>query len=186
MRLIESHRRGQPSALNELFAIYDPQIRRNLVRLGVPASEIEDLAQDVHLRLFKNLDRFRGQSAFYTWLYRITINVSLDHAKKRKRADARQVRILTSIAGTDLNRLEEENPFERYQDGLYRDALTEAIDALPASFRSVINMRQEQDLSYDDIASSIGISVGTVRSRLSRGRKRLQLLLRPLLLATAA
>ena len=72
---------------------YDLHVRRILAQLNAPVGEIEDLAQDVFLRVFRNLRHFRGQSSFYTWLYRITLNVFFDFNKKQSRADARIARL---------------------------------------------------------------------------------------------
>lgn len=89
LRIIEAYRAGRTEAFDELVASYEATVHRLLAQLSVTSGDIEDLTQEVFLRIFRNLHRFRGQSSFYTWLYRITINVFFDHNKKRKRADAR-------------------------------------------------------------------------------------------------
>ena len=92
-RLIDAFRSGRADAFDELVRAYTSTVHRLLAQLNATASDIEDLTQDVFLRVFRNLHHFRGQASFYTWLYRITVNVFFDHSKKRKRSDLRLARI---------------------------------------------------------------------------------------------
>ena len=184
--LIESYRAGRREAFDELVASYDLHVRRILVQLNVSSGDVEDLAQEVFLRIFRNLHRFRGQSSFYTWLYRITVNVFFDHNKKRKRADVRLARLQNALVDVTNVRHDGDDPYVACFNALTRDAFWEAIDALPEAFRTVVAMRELDDLSYEEIAVATGISIGTVRSRLSRARTRLKELLRPVLIPSAA
>ncbi len=186
LRLIEAYRAGRLDAFDELVRSYDGHVRRILAQLNVPRGDVEDLVQDVFLRVFRNLHRFRGQSSFYTWLYRITVNVFFDHNKKRKRADARLARLQNALVDVTTVRREGEDPYVACADALTRDEFSKAIGSLPEAFRTVVAMREVDDLSYEEIAVLTGISIGTVRSRLSRARARLKELLRPGLVRTAA
>jgi RNA polymerase sigma-70 factor (ECF subfamily) len=186
LRLIESYRSGRPEAFEELVRSYDQQVRRILSQLNVQTGDVEDLAQEVFLRIFRNLHRFRGQSSFYTWLYRITVNVFFDHNKKRKRADVRLARLQNALVDVTNVRHDGDDPFFACANAMTRDEFAKAIDALPEAFRTVVAMREVEDLSYEEIAVQTGISIGTVRSRLSRARARLKELLRPVLVQTAA
>ncbi len=186
LRLIESYRAGRRESFDELVASYDQHVRRILSQLSVSSGDVEDLAQEVFLRIFRNLHRFRGQSSFYTWLYRITVNVFFDHNKKRKRADVRLARLQSALVDVTNVRHDGEDPYFACYNALTRDQFGKAIDALPEAFRTVVAMREFDDLSYEEIASLTGISIGTVRSRLSRARTRLKELLRPVLLPSAA
>jgi RNA polymerase sigma-70 factor (ECF subfamily) len=125
------------------------------------------------------LHRFRGQSSFYTWLYRITLNVFFDHNKKRKRADARLSRLQTALVDMSDQRPDFDDPFRATYDAITYQNFKSAIARLPELFRDVVAMREMDDLSYEEIALATGISIGTVRSRLSRARARLKELLRP-------
>jgi RNA polymerase sigma-70 factor (ECF subfamily) len=185
LRLIGEYRGGRAGAIDELLAGYDSQVRRILVQLNAPLDDLDDLTQEVFLRIFRNLHRFRGQSSFYTWLYRITLNVFFDHNKKRKRADARLARLQNSVADASNFRLDGEDPYYATYNELTREKFARAIEALPDGFRDVVAMREVEDLSYEEIAMQTGISIGTVRSRLSRARVRLKELLRPHLTAAA-
>ena len=181
LRLIESFRAGRAEAFDEIVLAYDAHVRRLLSQLNAPPSDIEDLTQDVFLRVFRNLDRFRGQSSFYTWLYRISINVFFDHNKKRKRADVRLSRLQDALSERTRLREPNDDPFVACCNSLVREGLSQAVNALPETFRTVISMREVDDLSYEEIALQTGISIGTVRSRLSRARVRLKEMLGPAL-----
>ncbi|MDQ6926155.1 MAG: sigma-70 family RNA polymerase sigma factor, partial [Candidatus Eremiobacteraeota bacterium] len=97
LRLIEEYRGGRHDAFDDLVHAYQGTVQRVLVQLNVTPTDVEDLAQEVFMRLYRNLHRFRGQSSFYTWLYRITVNVFFDHNKKRKRADVRLQRLQNAV-----------------------------------------------------------------------------------------
>ncbi len=187
LALIESFRSGSASAFDELVRHYEPTVHRVLGQLNVPAGDVEDLTQEVFLRIFRNIDRFRGQSSFYTWLYRITVNVFFDHNKKRKRADVRLTRLQNALV--DVSNYGPEragDPFYATYESLTHETFAHAIDELPEAFRAVVAMREVDDLSYEEIAMQTGISIGTVRSRLSRARARLKDMLRPALAGAAA
>jgi RNA polymerase sigma-70 factor (ECF subfamily) len=186
LRLIEDYRAGRHDAFDELVHAYEPTVQRVLAQLNVAPSDNEDLAQEVFMRLYRNLHRFRGQSSFYTWLYRITVNVFFDHNKKRKRADVRLQRLQNAIVDVSNVRPDHDDPFRETFERLTSETFTRAIETLPEPFRDVVAMREVADLSYEEIALQTGISIGTVRSRLSRARARLKELLRPQLGAVAA
>lgn len=186
LRLIEDFRAGRNDAFDELVHSYDPHVRRLLTQLNAPPSDVEDLLQEVFLRIFRNLGRFRGQSSFYTWLYRITINVFFDHSKKRKRADVRLARLQNALSEAGSVREPSDDPYVACSNTLAREEFSQAINSLPEAFRTVVAMREVEDLSYEEIALQTGISIGTVRSRLSRARARLKALLGPTVGAAAA
>jgi RNA polymerase sigma-70 factor, ECF subfamily len=186
LRLIEEYRAGRLAAFDDLVHVYQPTVQRVLVQLNVAPTDVEDLAQEVFMRIYRNLDRFRGQSSFYTWLYRITVNVFFDHNKKRKRADVRLQRLQSAVADVTTMRPYDDDPFRVAFERLTADTFARAIAMLPEPFRDVVAMREVDDLSYEEIALQTGISIGTVRSRLSRARARLKEVLRPQLGTVAA
>ncbi len=186
LRLIEEYRTGRQDAFDDLVHAYQPTVQRVLVQLNVAPTDVEDLAQEVFMRVYRNLQRFRSQSSFYTWLYRITVNVFFDHNKKRKRADVRLQRLQNAMVDVSNTRPEADDPFRAAFERLTTDTFSRAIAMLPEPFRDVVAMREVDDLSYEEIAMQTGISIGTVRSRLSRARARLKEVLRPQLGAVAA
>jgi len=186
LRLLEEYRAGRHDAFDDLVHAYQPTVQRVLAQLNVVPTDVEDLAQEVFMRVYRNLHRFRGQSSFYTWLYRITVNVFFDHNKKRKRADVRLQRLQNAMVDVSNTRPEADDPFRAAFERLTVDTFSRAIAMLPEPFRDVVAMREVDDLSYEDIALQTGISIGTVRSRLSRARARLKDVLRPQLGGVAA
>ncbi|GAC1414118.1 MAG: sigma-70 family RNA polymerase sigma factor [Candidatus Velthaea sp.] len=187
LRTIESYRAGRTEAFNDLVNSYEGTVHRILSQLNVSMGDVEDLTQEVFLRIYRNLHRFRGQSSFYTWLYRITVNVFFDHNKKRKRADVRLTRLQNALVDASNAVPDGGDPFRATYDAITSETFSHAIAALPEPFRDVVAMREVDDLSYEEIALQTGISIGTVRSRLSRARARLKEVLRPALEpATAA
>ncbi len=186
LRLIGEYRGGRSDAFDDLVHAYQPTVQRLLAQLNVAPTDVEDLAQEVFMRVYRNLHRFRGQSSFYTWLYRITVNVFFDHTKKRKRADVRLQRLQNAIVDVSNSRPEADDPFRAAFERLTTDTFSRAIAMLPEPFRDVVAMREVDDLSYEEIALQTGISIGTVRSRLSRARARLKEVLRPQLGVVAA
>ncbi len=185
LRLVAAFRGGRADAFDEIVASYDRQVSRILAQLGAAPTEAEDLAQEVFLRIFRNLHRFRGQSSFYTWLYRITVNVFFDHNKKRKRADVRLKRLESALGDASVVRTDGD-PYVACFESLTQATFAGAIGQLPETFRAVVRMREIEDLSYEEIARLTGISIGTVRSRLSRARTRLKELLREAIAPVAA
>ena len=186
LRLIEEYRTGRHDAFDDLVHAYQPTVQRVLAQLNVAPTDVEDLAQEVFMRVYRNLHRFRSQSSFYTWLYRITVNVFFDHNKKRKRADVRLQRLQNAMVDVSNARPEADDPFRAAFERLTTDTFSRAIAMLPEPFRDVVAMREVDDLSYEEIAMQTGISIGTVRSRLSRARARLKDVLRPQLGVVAA
>jgi RNA polymerase sigma-70 factor (ECF subfamily) len=186
LRLIAAYRNGRREAFDELVRAYETTVHRILGQLNVVGADVEDLTQDVFLRIYRNLHRFRGQSSFYTWLYRITVNVFFDHNKKRKRADVRLSRLQNALVDASNQGPDPQDPFRATVEALTQDAFSQAIALLPEAFRDVVAMREVEDLSYEEIAMITGISIGTVRSRLSRARARLKESLRPVLGTAAA
>ncbi len=186
LALIDAYRNGRRDAFDELVRAYETTVHRILAQLNVVGADVEDLTQDVFLRVYRNLHRFRGQSSFYTWLYRITVNVFFDHNKKRKRADVRLNRLQNALIDASNQGPDPGDPFRSTLEALTQEAFTRAIALLPEPFRDVVAMREVDDLSYEEIAMITGISIGTVRSRLSRARARLKETLRPVLTSAAA
>lgn len=176
--LVARYRIGDMDCFDLLMQAYDEQIRRVLAQLS-GTSDVDDLEQEVFLKIFRNLRDFKGDSSFYTWLYRITLNVFFDSNKKRKRADVRMNKMQEDFLDVSNIRREIEDPYTTCFERITQENLRNAIDQLPEQFKEVITMREIEDLSYGEIALKTGISTGTVRSRLSRGRNRLKMILGP-------
>jgi RNA polymerase sigma-70 factor (ECF subfamily) len=185
-RLIDEYRAGRHDAFDDLVRAYESTVGRLLAQLNVAPADAEDLAQEVFVRVYRNLHRFRGQSSFYTWVYRITVNVFFDHTKKRKRADVRLQRLQSTMIDVSNARPDPHDPFRATFERLTAETFMRAVASLPETFQDVVAMREVDDFSYEEIALQTGISIGTVRSRLSRARARLKEMLRSQLGVPAA
>ena len=134
------------------------------------AVEIEDIVQDTFLKAFSRLPSFQHQSSFYTWLYRIATNTILDFLKRRGRSPVQ------TVEDPELADSPAERSVMRPEGRLEREEIArithEVLDELPEIFRTVLVLREFEEQSYQDIADIVGISIGTVESRLFRARAR--------------
>ena len=144
LRLIEAYRDGRREAFDELVGNYNQSVRSIVTEFRVPLADVDDLVQEVFLRVFRNLNRFRDEASFYTWLYRITVNVFFDHNKKRKRAEVRLERLQIALIDATDSRRRSGDWYDACQDTLTRDAFAEAIDALPETFRAAVTLRSSE------------------------------------------
>jgi len=154
---------------HELYQKYHERVYSICFRMTQNTSESEDLTQDVFIRLFRTIGSFRGESAFTTWLHRLTVNLVLMHFRKRKRRQDRsneEAELSTYIVpgSQDPKRM-------RIVD---RILLSEVIAKLPEGYRQAIILHDIQGLQHKEIAEARGRSVGTSRSQLHRGRAMLR------------
>lgn len=179
--LVKKARDGDRKAFGTLVELY--QRRVYAIAFGILRSREDawDAAQEAFVKAYKNLDRFEGTSAFYTWLYRITYNLSIDHLRSRKRRDTvdldenRKLEKALEKAGHQVA----DHPDEVADRKELTRVLHEAMDKLSEKHRAIIVLREVEGLSYEEMADVLGISKGTVMSRLFHARKNLQALLRP-------
>lgn len=147
--------------------------------LGVTGSseESEDVVQEAFVRAFLKLDTFKSNSQFFTWLYRIAFNVALSRHRKRRSK-------VSLDLGDDNNPMDPIDKSESPDEPMLRDERVEmvriALDQLSEDHRTVLVLRELEDASYEDIAEILNISIGTVRSRISRARAQLKLALETL------
>jgi len=183
-RLVESAQRGDKRAFELLVEKYQRKLARLLSRFVRDPGELEDVTQEAFVKAYRALPSFRGDSAFYTWLYRIGVNT----AKNYLMAMGRRAPTSTEVVAEDA---------EGYAEGeLLRDINTPeslllskeiagtvnaAIEALPEELRSAIQLRELEGMSYEDIAKLMECPIGTVRSRIFRAREAIAERLKPLL-----
>jgi RNA polymerase sigma-70 factor (ECF subfamily) len=181
LELVKKARSGDRKAYGTLVDLY--QRRVYAIAFGILRNREDawDAAQEAFVKAYKNLDRFEGTSAFYTWLYRITYNLSIDHLRSRKRRDTvdldenRKLESALQKAGHQVH----EHPDEMADRKELSRVLQEAMQKLTDKHRAIIVLREVEGLSYEEMADVLGISKGTVMSRLFHARKNLQALLRP-------
>jgi RNA polymerase sigma-70 factor (ECF subfamily) len=185
LQIVRRVQSGDVRAFELLVAKYQRRILRLIARFIRDPAEVEDLAQDTFMRAYRAIAQFRGDSAFYTWLYRIAVNTA-----KKSLADGKRDRV---IAQTDT----ENEDGETFADGeqLTDDATPEAemasrqiaevvnaaVEDLPEELRQAITLREVEGLSYEEIAELMQCPIGTVRSRIFRAREAIAERLKPVL-----
>lgn len=186
-QLVERCQRGDREAFDLLVPRYQDRIHNVVYRLIGDRHRAEDLAQDAFAQAYRHLDRFKGESSFYTWLYRIAVNLCLSHRRRLStRMAGRTLSIFRKPDSTfreptiDLADRREE-PGRVIDQREMGSQIQEAIGTLEDSLRQVVVLRDIEGHSYEAIADMIGCPIGTVRSRLHRARGLLQERLRHLL-----
>ena len=181
--LVERVRNGDKKAFDILVLKYQHKIVKLVSRYIHDASETLDVAQEAFLKAYRALPSFRGESAFYTWLYRIAINTAKNHlvAQARRPPDD-DIDVQDAEQYEVQGRLREFATPERL---LLKDEIEKtvfrAIEELPEDLRTAIILREIEGMSYEEIAQAMGCPVGTVRSRIFRAREAIDNKLRPLL-----
>lgn len=134
--------------------------------------ELEDLAQETFLKAFRRLDGFEGQASFYTWIYRIAVNTALDHLKRKSRSPVASTDDPETLADAERPDARICAPHAALEREEIARATQAALERLPEIFRTVLVLREFEEMAYQDIADLLGISIGTVESRLFRARAR--------------
>ncbi len=169
---INRFRNGDVSGFEELVRRYQDRIY-NLCRYMIQdAHDAQDAAQDAFLKAYRNLNAFKPDASFYTWLFRIAVNTCLDYKKKARPAQLEDESLVDGLASA------ERSPEERYQSKEIGLAIQAALGKLPQHLRAAVVLKEMEDLSYEEIAETLQISIGTVKSRISRAREELRRLLR--------
>ena len=183
-QLVERVQRGDKAAFDLLVVKYQRKIFRLLSRLIRDSAEIEDVAQEAFVKAYRALPNFRGDSAFYTWLYRIAINTAKNYlvSQGRRAPTSTQADVEDAETFDDGDHLRDLNtPDSMLVTKQVGDAVNRAIDQLPEDLRTAIVLRELEGLSYEEIAESMQCPIGTVRSRIFRAREAIALELRPIL-----
>jgi RNA polymerase sigma-70 factor (ECF subfamily) len=181
--LVRRVKKGDRQAFELLFSRYQHKILNLISRYLRDREDVEDVAQETFIKAFRALPRFRGESAFYTWLYRIAINTAKNHLVARSRRPPGtdiDVDDAEYMDGTEALR-ESESP----ESAFARDELSAEIDLaisqLPEDLRSAVTLREFDGLTYEQIAEIMDCPVGTVRSRIFRAREAIDARIQPFL-----
>ena len=171
-QLVQRAQRGDLRAFDLLVLKYQGRIAALVSRYVSDAGEVEDVTQEAFIKAYRARGKFRGDSAFYTWLYRIAANAAKNHlvAKgRRPGADA----TIEDAEGFDESGLlsESASPEALAMGGELAEVVESALNALPDELKAALMLREFDGLSYDDIADVLGCPVGTVRSRIFRARE---------------
>jgi RNA polymerase sigma-70 factor, ECF subfamily len=181
--LVKQCQTGDTQAFDQLVSRYRTRVFGMIYNMVRNEQDAWDLAQDSFVKAWKSIGRFRGQSSFYTWIYRIVMNVTIDWLRKKQVKgtgtefdDSVQLKEIDPASRTSPRA--EELPHERMERGEIRARIDAAIAQLSPEHRAVILMKETKDMQYHEIAEALGCSIGTVMSRLFYARKKLQTSLR--------
>ncbi len=185
-QLVQQAAAGEREAFDELVRRHQTRTH-NFVRAMVSdAGEAEDLTQEIFIRAYRAIGRFRGDSAFRTWLFRIATNAVRTHVVRRSRWRALWHRSSGGEREGDATRGDPPSAEDLESDIVRRDSIDRALATLSEDLRAAVTLRDVEGLEYREIAQVLDIPIGTVESRIFRARQRLRPLLEPLVRAPAA
>ncbi|MEO2168198.1 MAG: sigma-70 family RNA polymerase sigma factor [bacterium] len=173
--------RGDKEAFRELVERYQRRVLAVVTGMLHDREAALEVTQEAFIKAYRSLDRFRGQASFYTWIYRIAVNLSIDYQRREWRkpiVDTHRIHADGGVGEDAIDRASDNHPasdpFEATKDTELRVRLSEAIRELTPDHRAVILLRELDGLSYDEISQVLQCSKGTVMSRLHYARKKLQ------------
>ena len=172
--LVQRVQRGDKTAFDLLVRKYQHKVVKLVSRYMRDQADAEDVAQEAFIKAYRAIPQFRGDSAFYTWLYRIAINTAKNAIVSRDRSPIDFDLDLQNIEESNSMQLrlaDAETPESLLQTEEIRETVNRAIEALPEDLRTAIVLRELEGLSYEDIAQAMDCPVGTVRSRIFRARE---------------
>lgn len=162
---------GEEHAYRQVITTYRDHVIRLCMGFTGSSDDAEDLAQDVFLEIFKSIKRFRGRSSLSTWIYRITVNKSLNFIRDRKKGNYDDYKQLTDLEDNDS---EEYSADQKLVQKEHSEALHNAIDSLPAAQRTAFVLSKYEDMKYSEIADVMKTSLSSVESLLFRAKRNLQ------------
>ena len=171
-KLIARASGGDPAAFNQLMAMHEKRMYAVALRMFANREDAQDCLQEAMLRVYRAIGSFKGQSSFSTWVYRITMNTCLDEMRRKKNRPSTSLDNLLDQgwSPSDGGNAPERSAIQTET----RKMLAGAIRELPEDMRSAIVLRDVQGYSYDEIAQMLDVNVGTIKSRISRGREKLR------------
>jgi RNA polymerase sigma-70 factor (ECF subfamily) len=184
--LVQQARRGDREAFRSLVERYQHKVTALATGMLRNRDDALDVVQDTFTKAYQSLDRFKGESSFYTWLYRITLNLCIDHQRRTARMPQAQLEAAESpeeapSVNAAREDAERDNPLQRLHEAEVGQRIRQAIAELTPEHRAVILLREVEGLSYEEISRALECPKGTVMSRLHYARRHLQARLRELL-----
>ena len=173
--LIRRAGRGDAYAFEQLMAAHENKMYAVALRMCGNREDAQDCLQEAMLRVYRAMSGFKGQSSFSTWVYRITMNSCLDELRRRKSRTATSLDAMLENGFSPSD--ESDTPEQSSLRSEQRRVLERAIAELPEDMRAAIVLRDIQGCSYDEIAHALDANVGTIKSRISRGREKLRAVL---------
>ncbi|MEK7262225.1 MAG: RNA polymerase sigma factor RpoE [Pseudomonadota bacterium] len=182
-KLVVRVQKGDNTAFDLLVRKYQHKVAKLVGRYVRDHAEAEDVTQEAFIKAYRALRGFRGDSAFYTWLYRIAVNTAKNYLESRGR---RPVSLDLELEGLEMlddseSLREQATPERQLLTGEIATTIQQVLDLLPADLRTAITLREVEGLSYEEIAEIMDCPIGTVRSRIFRAREAVDKELKPLL-----
>lgn len=169
--LVAAAQQGDSTAMDQLLRRHYDRVHAVCRRIAGSTRDADDAAQEAMIRVVRNIDRFDGRSAFGTWVYRIATNTALDELRKRKRRPQLHLIDDDDSTGSGGREIADESAHRTVESVADRLSIDEALADLPDEFKAAVVMRDVGDLDYAEIAAALDIPVGTVKSRIARGRR---------------
>ena len=182
-QLVEQVMAGNKNAFNLLVMRYEHRVAALIARFVQDPQEVEDVAQEAFIKAYRALPLFRGDSAFYTWLYRIAVNTAKNYLVARSRRPPAQDLEIDEVEPTETGSAlrEIESPERSLSTSELKATIEVALDSLPEELKTAFILREFSGLSYEDIAEVMDCPVGTVRSRIFRAREAIDRKIRELM-----
>lgn len=176
--LVEKVKKGDADVYEKIIQKYQSKVFGLIYNMTKNQNDIEDIAQEVFIKIYKNLGKFKGESSLYTWIYKITVNLCLDEMKKRKNVIYLDEKI--EVDDGEVNRelpSEDKSQEKLYEEKELQEKLHNCINKLPEKQRVMIVLRDIKGFSYEEISKITDVKLGTVKSQINRARLKLKELL---------
>lgn len=173
--LVSRAKQGDKRAFEEIVGLYEKKVFSTIYYMVKDENDVEDIAQEVFIKIYKNLNNFKEKSSLYTWIYRITINVCIDKLKSKKDVIYIDEKVQTEDGEVDIE-LEDKSkgPEKIVEENDLKERLTNAIRKLPIEQRTMIVLRDIKGFTYMEIAEMTKTNLGTVKSKINRSRQALK------------
>ena len=180
--LVERVQQGDKKAFNLLVSRYQNKVAGLLTRY-VSRNDIPDVAQESFIKAYRSIESFRGDSAFYTWLYRIAVNTAKNYLAAQGRRPPSEDILAEDAENYDavIHLRDVDTPENEILSGELKKVVFDTINGMPEDLKNAITLRELEGLSYEDIAEVMGCPVGTVRSRIFRAREIIENKIQPLM-----
>ena len=170
INIINLVKKGDSRAFDILVVKYQDRLIYSVYKFCKDLELSQDITQEAFVKAFRNIDKFRGESSFYTWIYRIAINTAKNYFSSKSRGAETYNEDILDTALSDLS-LNSDNPETLLAAEEMKDAVNQAFQNLPDEIRSTLSLREYDGLSYEEIAKVQNCPIGTVRSRIFKGRE---------------
>ena len=170
INIINLVKKGDSRAFDILVVKYQDRLIYSVYKFCKDMELSQDITQEAFVKAFRNIDKFRGESSFYTWIYRIAINTAKNYFSNKSRGAETYNEDILDTALSDMS-LNSDNPETLLAAEEMKDAVNQAFQNLPDEIRSTLSLREYDGLSYEEIAKVQNCPIGTVRSRIFKGRE---------------